>query len=104
MTRGVIIRAGQNLWEDNKFKISWQGAKSAGLLRGSYWFYDSRANPKRAGVEKLWLDLHIDEVESVRLALLEQRDLLDIADRGFPCLAGVPAGEASAPEPSLHRL
>ena len=47
MTRGVIIRAGQNLWEDVKFKTSWQGAKRAGLLRASYWFYDSRANPKR---------------------------------------------------------
>lgn len=47
MTRGVIIRAGQNLWEDIKFKTSWADAKQAGLLRGSYWFYDSRANPKR---------------------------------------------------------
>ncbi len=47
LTRGVIIRAGQNLWEDIKFKASWRGAKQAGLLRGSYWFYDSRANPKR---------------------------------------------------------
>ncbi|HCR72359.1 MAG TPA: hypothetical protein DIW23_13000 [Anaerolineae bacterium] len=47
LTHGVIIRAGQNLWEDNEFKISWANAKQAGLSRGSYWFYDSRANPKR---------------------------------------------------------
>src|SRR5688572_8180344 len=47
LTRGVVIRAGQNLWEDNEFKISWANAKQAGLTRGSYWFYDSRANPKR---------------------------------------------------------
>lgn len=41
----VIIRAGQNLWEDNKFDISWKASK--GLLpRGSYWFYDSRIDPK----------------------------------------------------------
>jgi len=46
-TPAVIIRAGQNLWKDNEFDISWKNAKEAGLLRGSYWFYDSRANPKR---------------------------------------------------------
>jgi len=45
--RAVIIRAGQNLWIDNEFTISWVNAKKTGLLRGSYWFYDSRANPKR---------------------------------------------------------
>lgn len=46
-TRGVILRAGQNLWRDKAFDVSWRNAKEAGLLRGSYWFYDSRANPKR---------------------------------------------------------
>jgi GH25 family lysozyme M1 (1,4-beta-N-acetylmuramidase) len=46
-TKGVIIRAGQNLWPDNEFSISWKNAKKVGLLRGSYWFYDSTANPKR---------------------------------------------------------
>lgn len=46
-TRGVILRAGQNLWRDRAFDVSWKNAKEAGLLRGSYWFYDSRANPKR---------------------------------------------------------
>lgn len=41
----VIIRAGQNTWEDVKFDISWKASK--GLLpRGSYWFYDSRIDPK----------------------------------------------------------
>lgn len=67
-TEGVIIRAGQNLWEDRCFSVSWQRAKEAGLLRGSYWFYDSRANPKRqaekyadvlgndAGEMELWMD------------------------------------------------
>jgi lysozyme len=41
----VIIRAGQNTWEDKKFDISW--AASKGLIpRGSYWFYDSRIDPK----------------------------------------------------------
>lgn len=43
----VIVRAGQNLWGDRDFKANWRGAKAAGLPRGSYWFYDSRIDPKR---------------------------------------------------------
>ena len=39
----VIIRAGQNLWPDPDFEYNWTEAKKAGLPRGSYWFYDSRA-------------------------------------------------------------
>lgn len=44
--RGVIIRAGQNVWVDRQFDANWQGAKAAGLPRGSYWFYDSRVKPE----------------------------------------------------------
>lgn len=47
MTRGVIIRAGQGTYSDRVFSTSWKNAKNAGLIRGSYWFYDSRVNPKR---------------------------------------------------------
>ncbi|MBE7436695.1 MAG: SH3 domain-containing protein [Anaerolineales bacterium] len=43
----VIVRAGQNLWGDRDFKANWRGAKAAGLPRGSYWFYDSRIDPKQ---------------------------------------------------------
>lgn len=43
----VIVRAGQNLWGDRDFKANWSGAKAAGLARGSYWFYDSRIDPKQ---------------------------------------------------------
>jgi len=43
----VIIRAGQNLWVDSDFGYNWSKAKEAGLPRGSYWFYDSRADPKK---------------------------------------------------------
>lgn len=43
----VIIRAGQNLWADRDFKANWSGAKAAGLVRGAYWFYDSRIDPKQ---------------------------------------------------------
>lgn len=48
----VIIRAGQNLWVDPDFKINWRESKLAGFPRGSYWFYDSRADPKRQA--ELW--------------------------------------------------
>ncbi|MFN8411284.1 MAG: phosphodiester glycosidase family protein [Anaerolineales bacterium] len=49
----VIIRAGQNLWPDPDFKANWTAAKKAGLPRGSYWFYDSRVEPKKQA--ELWV-------------------------------------------------
>lgn len=65
----VIIRAGQNYWIDPDFKVNWRKAREAGLPRGAYWFYDSRAAPEpqaeifaslfkddRPEME-LWLDL-----------------------------------------------
>lgn len=42
---GVIIRAGQNLWKDSDFDHNWKASKAAELLRGAYWFYDSRVSP-----------------------------------------------------------
>ncbi len=48
----VIIRAGQNAWVDRDFKVNWREAKRVGLPRGSYWFYDSRADPKQQA--ELW--------------------------------------------------
>ena len=48
----VIIRAGQNLWIDSDFGYNWSSAKAAGLPRGSYWFYDSRAEPNQQA--ELW--------------------------------------------------
>lgn len=50
----VIIRAGQNLWPDPDFNYNWTEAKKSNLPRGSYWFYDSRADPKRQA--ELWVD------------------------------------------------
>lgn len=43
----VIIRAGQNVWPDRDFKYNWGEAKKAGLPRGSYWYYDSRVEPRQ---------------------------------------------------------
>ena len=43
---GVIIRAGQNAWVDSDAQRNMREAKEAGLLRGSYFFYDSRVSPE----------------------------------------------------------
>jgi len=61
----VIIRAGQNLWIDPDFKENWRNAKTAGLPRGSYWFYDSRADPIQQA--KLWADLMKDDMGELPL-------------------------------------
>ena len=53
VTDFVIIRAGQNLWVDTDFKANWREAKLVSLARGSYWFYDSRADPKKQA--ELWV-------------------------------------------------
>ena len=42
----VIVRSGQNVWGDRDFKVNFREAKVVGLPRGSYWFYDSRIDPK----------------------------------------------------------
>lgn len=49
----VIVRAGQNLWIDSRFAYHWRESKRVGLPRGSYWFYDSRADPKKQA--ELWV-------------------------------------------------
>lgn len=46
-TDAVIIRAGQNTWEDPRFRINWAKAKLQHILRGVYWFYDDRIDPGR---------------------------------------------------------
>lgn len=53
----AIIRAGQNLWEDNEFDISWRASKGI-LPRGPYWFFDSRIDPKFQA--KKWLSCFDD--------------------------------------------
>jgi len=53
MVDAVIIRAGQNLWKDRAFQVSWDNAKLAGVPRSSYWYYDSRAEPKKQA--ELWV-------------------------------------------------
>lgn len=69
--RFVIIRAGQNLWVDKMFVENWRKAKQAGIPRGSFWFYDSRIEPKEQA--KLWWTLIRDDIgELVHVADLEE--------------------------------
>jgi lysozyme len=49
----VIIRAGQNTWADSDFAYNWRESKGK-LLRGSYWFYDSRSSPQSQA--RLWIN------------------------------------------------
>lgn len=68
---GVIVRAGQRTWVDSKFKENWAKAKAAGLPRGSYWFYDSRQDPKKQAA--LWWSLLEEDVgELVHVADFEE--------------------------------
>lgn len=62
----VIIRAGQNLWEDNEFDISWKASKGI-LPRGSYWFYDSRIDPKLQA--RKWMQCFADPADLGELPL-----------------------------------
>ena len=68
----VIIRAGQNLWVDSDFKNNWRRAKEAGLPRGSYWFYDSRADPKQQA--ELWFNLLSGDLGELPLFLDLEED------------------------------
>ena len=40
----VFIRAGQRSWFDPDFRLNWEAAKDAGLLRSAYWFLDARSS------------------------------------------------------------
>ncbi len=61
----VIVRAGQNLWADPAFQKNWQAAKATSLPRGSYWFYDSRADPRQQA--DLWFSLIKDDMGEMPL-------------------------------------
>ena len=48
----VILRGGQNTWEDEDFRDYVAQAKGHFAAWGSYWFYDSRSSP--ASQARLW--------------------------------------------------
>jgi lysozyme len=58
----VIVKAGQRYYADPDFVHNWREAKAAGIPRGSYWFYDSRENPK-VQAQKYWNLLESDPGE-----------------------------------------
>lgn len=51
-TDAIILRIGQNLWEDDEFERNYEQSKRNGMLVGGYWFYDDRISP-RVQAEKL---------------------------------------------------
>lgn len=53
--KGVIIRAGQNNWPDLKANGFMTDATSIGIPFGSYWYYDSRRDPREQA--KLWSEV-----------------------------------------------
>ena len=64
--QGVIIRAGQQSYADSKFAEYWAAAKGI-LLRGCYWFYDSRAEP--LGQAALFVSLIKDNLPEMEVWL-----------------------------------
>ncbi|NPV77892.1 MAG: hypothetical protein HPY59_16145, partial [Anaerolineae bacterium] len=42
----AFIKASQATFTDSDFEYNWQNAKTAGILRGAYHFYDYRVSPK----------------------------------------------------------
>ena len=49
-SKAVIIKCGQRNYKDPAFDVSWENAKKAKFLRGSYWFcdkYDTGKNQAR---------------------------------------------------------
>lgn len=50
--KGAILKCGQGAGIDIMFRENWKKAKEAGLLRGCYWYYDSRIDPKKQA--QLW--------------------------------------------------
>jgi lysozyme len=67
----VIIKAGQRTYPDPDFVHNWKEAKAAGMPRGSYWFYDSREDPKKQA-QKYWSLLQDDPGELIHAADWEE--------------------------------
>jgi lysozyme len=44
--RAVILRIGQNTWQDSSFNEFYTSAKARKLAVGGYWFFDGRASPQ----------------------------------------------------------
>lgn len=51
---GVILKAGQGSWVDEKFEEFRNGANQEKVVFGTYWFYDERYEPKDQA--RLWVE------------------------------------------------
>jgi GH25 family lysozyme M1 (1,4-beta-N-acetylmuramidase) len=49
-TEAIILRAGQNLWDDDQFERNYLEARKCNKKIGVYWFYDDRIDPARQAV------------------------------------------------------
>ena len=98
--RGVIVKAGQGSGADPRFADNWQRAKIAGIPRGSYWFYDSRVDP-RSQAANWWNLVKNDKGELMHFADYEERyggawggwRNLKIFLQEFMRLSGLPASK-----------
>lgn len=87
--KGTFIRAGQRLWFDKRFDVNWKAAKEAGLPRGSYWFFDSRADPKAQadlycdllGKDRGELPLVVDYEENYKGSFAGWKNLYNFLER-----------------------
>jgi hypothetical protein len=68
---GVIIKCGQGAAQDLRFEENWRKAKLAGMPRGSYWFYDSRVDPKQQAAN-WWNWIKTDPGELIHFADYEE--------------------------------
>lgn len=71
---GVILKCGQGMFKDIQFDFSWMRAKLAGIPRGSYWFYDSRVDPK-VQAANWWNWIKADKGELMHFADYEENYL-----------------------------
>jgi len=69
--KGVVIKCGQGSAKDLKFDENWLKAKQAGIPRGTYWFYDSRVDPKTQAAN-WWNWVKADKGELIHFLDLEE--------------------------------
>jgi len=63
-TSFVIIRAGQDTWQDEDFEYNWSHAKEAGIPRSAYWFGDKDSSGK-SQAQRFWSLVKNDQPEGI---------------------------------------
>ena len=75
-TSFVIPKAGQLNYSDEDFRTNWEGAKRAGIPRGSYWFCDDSSNGV-SQARKYWSLIKDDTGEGIHAADYENGSWTD---------------------------